>query len=94
MMKRFRARVWVDEFDYQLVKVELESVEDVTIGWGILGRLRRGAKVTLQRTKVNDEIWLPASLRVVGTGRTLIFRGFTIDSLTEWTGLQEVFREY
>jgi hypothetical protein len=84
MMKRFRGRVWAHEFDYQIVKVDLESVEDVTIGWGVLARLRKGAKVTLQRTKVNDEIWLPASLRIVGTGRTLIFRGFKIDSLTEW----------
>jgi hypothetical protein len=89
MMKRFRGRVWAHEFDYQIVKVDLESVEDVTIGWGLLARLRKGAKVTLQRTKVNDEIWLPASLRVVGTGRTLIFRGFQIDSLTEWTGYKK-----
>ena len=84
MMKRFRARVWVHEFDYQLVKVDLEAVEDVTIGWGLLARLRKGANVTLQRVKVNDEIWLPASLHVVGAGRTLMFRGFKIDSLTEW----------
>ncbi|HMJ84978.1 MAG TPA: hypothetical protein VK504_17475 [Vicinamibacterales bacterium] len=85
MMKRFRARVWIHEFEYQLVKADLESVEDVTIGWGLLARLRKGTKVTLQRTKVNDEVWLPANLRVVGTGRTLIFRGFKIDSLTEWS---------
>ena len=85
MMKRFRARVWIHEFEYQLVKADLESVEDVTIGWGLLARLRKGAKVTLQRTKVNDEVWLPATLRVIGTGRTLIFRGFKIDSLTEWS---------
>ena len=84
MMKRFRGRVWAHEFDYQIVKVDLESVEDVTIGWGILARLRKGAKVTLQRTKVNDEVWLPASLRVIGTGRTLMFRGFKIDSVTQW----------
>jgi hypothetical protein len=85
MMKRFRGRVWAHEFDYQIVKVDLESVEEVTIGWGLLARLRKGAKITLQRTKVNDEIWLPTSLRIVGTGRTLIFRRFTIDSLTEWS---------
>ena len=85
MMKRFRARVWIHELEYQLVKADLESVEDVTIGWGLLARLRKGTKVTLQRTKVNDEVWLPAALRVIGTGRTLIFRGFKIDSLTEWS---------
>ena len=84
-MKRFRARVWIHELEYQLVKADLESVEDVTIGWGLLARLRKGTNVTLQRTKVNDEVWLPATLRVIGTGRTLIFRGFKIDSLTQWS---------
>jgi len=85
MMKRFRARVWIHEFDYQLVKADLESVDDVTLGWGIVGRLHKGAKVSLERTKVNNEVWLPARLRIVGTGRTLVFRGFSLDSLTQWS---------
>lgn len=85
MMKRFRARVWVHEFDYQLVKVWLEAVDDVTYGWGLVARLRRGATVTYVRRKVNDEVWLPARLEIAGSGRTLIFRGFQLDAVTEWS---------
>ena len=85
MMKRFRARVWIHEFDYQLVKADLQSVDDVTIGWGIVGRLHKGARVSMERTKVNDEVWLPARLRITGTGRALMFRGFRLDALTQWS---------
>ena len=85
MMKRFRARVWVHEFDYQLVKVWLEAVDDVTYGWGLVARLHRGAIVTYERRKVNDEVWLPARMEIAGSGRTLVFRGFQLDAITEWS---------
>ena len=84
-MKRFRARVWVHEFDYQLVKVWLEAVDDVTYGWGLVARLHRGAIVTYERRKVNDEVWLPARMEIAGSGRTLVFRGFQLDAITEWS---------
>jgi hypothetical protein len=85
MMKKFRARVWIHEFDYQLVKADLESLEDVTVGWGIVGRLYKGAKVSFERTKVNDEVWLPSRVRIAGNGRALLFRRFSLNALTEWS---------
>lgn len=85
VMKRFRARVWINEADYQLARVDLEAIDDVTYGWGLIGRLHKGAKITYERRKVNDEVWLPARLRIVGTGRSLLFRSFAIDSTTEWS---------
>jgi hypothetical protein len=85
VMKRFRARVWINEADYQLVRVDLEAIDDVTYGWGILGRLHKGAKITYERKKVNDEVWLPARLRIIGTGRSVLFRTFALDSTTEWS---------
>lgn len=85
MMKRFRARVWVHEQDFQVVKVDLEAVEDVTLGWGVIGRLHKGARITLERRKVNGEVWLPARMCITGTGRSLIFRSFDIDAVTDWS---------
>jgi len=85
VMKRFRARVWINEADYQLVRVDLEAIDDVTYGWGILARLHKGAKITYERRKVNDEVWLPARLRIIGKGRSVLFRTFAIDSTTEWS---------
>jgi hypothetical protein len=85
VMKRFRARVWINEADYQLVRVDLEAIDDVTYGWGILGRLHKGARIIYERRTVNDEVWLPARLRIIGTGRSVLFRTFAIDSTTEWS---------
>jgi hypothetical protein len=84
VMKKFRVRAWVHETDYQVVKIDAEAIDDLTFGWGIVGRLHKGARATFERRKVNDEVWLPARVRVAGTGRAVVFRKFAIDSVTEW----------
>ena len=84
VMKKFRVRAWVHETDYQVVKIDAEAIEDLTFGWGIIGRLHKGARAVFERRKVNDEVWLPARVRLTGTGRAALFRKFAIDSVTEW----------
>lgn len=84
VMKKFRVRAWVSEGDYQVAKVDAVAIDDLTFGWGLIGRLHKGSRATIERTKVNDEVWLPARLRLIGTGRAVLFRKFAIDSVTEW----------
>jgi hypothetical protein len=84
VMKKFRVRAWVHETDYQVVKIDAEAIGDLTFGWGIIGRLHKGARAVFERRKVNDEVWLPARVRLTGTGRAALFRKFAIDSVTEW----------
>jgi hypothetical protein len=84
-MKKVRVRAWVSEADYQVVKAEAEVIEDITVGWGIIGRLHKGSRGMFERRKVNDEVWLPARERFTATGRSLLFRTFSIDALTTWS---------
>jgi hypothetical protein len=84
VMKKFRVKAWVNESDYQVAKIDAVAIDDLTFGWGLIGRLHKGSRATIERTKVNDEVWLPARLRLVGTGRAVMFRKFAIDSVTEW----------
>jgi hypothetical protein len=84
LMKKIRARAWISEADYQVVKVVAEVIDDVTFGWGVLGRLHKGTVATFERTKVNGEVWLPARVEIKGTGRAL-FRRFTLSSLTTYS---------
>jgi hypothetical protein len=84
LMKKLRARAWISEADYQIVKVVAEVTNDVTFGWGVLGRLHKGTVATFERTKVNREVWLPARVEIRGTGRAL-FRRFTLNSLTTYS---------
>jgi ribosomal protein L34 len=74
MMRHFTARAWISEADNEVVRVEIEALDDLSIGWGLFARVHKGARATYQRRKVNDEIWLPAAVTWSGTGRLLLFK--------------------
>jgi hypothetical protein len=74
MMQHFSARAWISESDYELVRVEVEAVDAVSFGLGLLGRLHEGATASFERRKVNDEVWLPARVAYGGSGRVLLVR--------------------
>jgi hypothetical protein len=84
-LKKIRGKAWVNEVDRQVVRAELEAVEDVTFGLGLLARMHRGSTITFRRTLVNNEIWLPAEARYRLVGKTLIFRKFSLESTTEFS---------
>jgi hypothetical protein len=84
-MKRFKGRAWVSDHDYQVAKVEMEALDDISIGWGLVGRVHQGSKFTFTRTKVNDEVWLPVEMKFEASGRTLLFRKFQIFTVTSYS---------
>lgn len=85
ILRKFAGRAWIDEGDRQLVRVEAELTDDLSIGLGLLAKLKKGAHAEIQRRKVNDEIWLPAEARFVGHGRLFLVKGLHIDSLSEYS---------
>lgn len=83
VMKKVRARAWVHETEHQVVRVEIEALEDIGVGLGVIGKVYKGTVGEFVRTKVNGEVWLPSRARLTAKGRAL-FRKFAIDSVTEW----------
>jgi hypothetical protein len=84
-LKKFKATAWVSESEYQLVRLDAEAIDDVTFGWGIVGRIHEGARAVFERTKVNGEVWLPARTTFTGSGRALLFRTFDVNSVTTYS---------
>lgn len=84
-MKRFKGRAWVSDDDWQVTKVEMEALDDISIGWGLVGRVHQGSKFTFTRTKVNGEVWLPVEMKFEASGRTLMFRKFQIFTVTSYS---------
>jgi hypothetical protein len=83
--KKFKGQAWVCQQDYQVARVEMSAIDDITIGWGLLGRVHEGSRFTFTRRKVNDEIWLPAEARFEASGRTLLFRKFQLFTVTSYS---------
>jgi hypothetical protein len=85
ILKKFAGRAWIDEEDRQLVRVEAELTDDLSFGFGLLAKLKKGARAQIQRRKVNDEIWLPAQAHFVGNARLFLVKGLHIDALSEYS---------
>ncbi len=60
---KFRGKLWIDKADYEWVKIETESIDTVSFGF-FLARLAKGAHLTVEQTRLNDEVWLPKRIQV------------------------------
>ena len=90
LARNFRGRIFVDEADAEVVRVEATAIEDITYGFGVVARLNEGATVTLIRERVDAETWLPTSIRLSGDGRAMLFRKLRVDHLIEWLDYRRV----
>jgi len=78
-------RAWVSEDDHQLARLELDVFEPISIGFGILAKLQKGARIIVERQKFNDEIWLPLRTEVSLNLRLLMFKGLNIRQIVEYS---------
>jgi hypothetical protein len=69
MMRRFVVNAWVSERDYELVRLHAEATGTVSIGFGLLARIHKGARFAFERRQVNGEVWLPSTYSYSGTAR-------------------------
>jgi hypothetical protein len=89
MMRHFAARAWIDEAEYEVVRVEVEALDDLSFGWGLFARVHKGARATYQRRKVNDDKWLPAQVTWAGSGRLLLFKRLRERGRSEFSGYRK-----
>lgn len=85
-LPKFRGRIWIDKSELQVVKLQAEATDTVSFGW-FLARIGRGSGLTLEQTRVNDEVWLPRHFAVKVGGRALLFKKFNVD-------IDVTFRDY
>ena len=84
VLQKFRGRAFVSEADAQVVRVELEALDTISFGFGVLARINKGSRAAFERRYVNGEVWLPASFRLRASGRQFLVKGIDVDSEVEW----------
>jgi len=73
LIAKMRGKIWIDQNEFQWVKIEAEAADTLSFGLGLL-RIEPGATVRFEQARVNDEIWLPASANIRVDGRLALFK--------------------
>jgi len=89
IMRNFSARAWVSESDYELIRVEIEAIRDLSFGLGLLARVHEGTVATYERRKINNEVWLPAKVTWTASGRLLLLRRLRLRGVSEFSGYRK-----
>jgi hypothetical protein len=88
MAQKFAGRAWVDEQDFEVVRLEAHAIDDVTYGLGIFARIYKGTTVTAERQKLNGDAWVPVRFDVRANARVLLFRRLGIHRTTDYFNYQ------
>jgi hypothetical protein len=89
IMRNFKARAWISESDYELVRIEIEAISDLSFGMGLLARVHEGTVATYERRKINNEAWLPAKVTWTASGRVLLLRRLRLRGISEFSGYRK-----
>ena len=89
VLKKLRGRVLVSDTDYQVIRADVELIEDLSLGLGLLARVHNGATLRFMRRKINNEIWLPAEFEFIGSARVFLLKQLREESTTYFSGYKK-----
>jgi len=81
--------IWVDEQDKQVARIEAVLFESLSFGGGVLAKFKKGATFTLEKERVNNEIWLPSQADINASIRVLLVKGIDINQLQKFYDYQK-----
>jgi hypothetical protein len=85
-LSKFHGRVWIDKYDLQLAKMDIETLDTVSIGF-VIARIHKGTRFSLEQTRVNDEVWLPKQVHYKLNARIGLVKGYNVDG-------EQTYRDY
>jgi hypothetical protein len=88
ILAKVRAKIWVDQNEYQWVKAEVEVLDTISMGLALL-RLAPGGTIRFEQTRVNDEVWLPAHVLVRADARIAYVKKIRAEIELNYTGYRK-----
>jgi hypothetical protein len=86
LMRKLAGRLWISERDYEVARIEIETLDTILVGWGVLARVHKGSRAAYERRKVNGEVWLPARFSYQATARVGLVKVVRRSMVAEYSG--------
>jgi hypothetical protein len=88
-MKKTAGRLWIAESDHRVARIRLNCVDELSFGWGVVARIETGSGFEYVRKRIGDA-WVPLQMTMEGSGRTLLFRRFSVKTVTTYSNHQRL----
>ena len=82
--EKVRGRVWVDQADKDLIRVDAEVFDTISVGFGLLGRVEKGTRFILNRARVAEGHLFTESSQVNFTAKVLVFKTLISEIKTQY----------
>lgn len=76
--KGMRGQMWIEPKAERLVRIDATLFDDVTFGWGILGRLHKGGHFFVEQSQIGPSRWETTRMQLDFTGKALLFKTIKI----------------
>ena len=77
VLGKMNGEMVVDKKQHRIVTLSGKLMEDVTIGWGLLGRLKQGGTFRVERREMAPGLWQITETHVHIEGRVLFFKSIS-----------------
>lgn len=78
VFRSLSGHVWINPAERRLVRIDGRLFEDVTFGWGLIARLRKGGTFNVVRQEVGPGHWDMTSLDVNMSGHAILFKNIAV----------------
>jgi hypothetical protein len=88
-LQNMRGTMWVSEKDHQMVRLEMELTDKVKFGGGLVASVKKGARMEMQRTQINDEIWLTSESYARASARLFLVKGLRFEERRQYSNYRK-----
>jgi hypothetical protein len=78
MYRGMEGTVWIEPVQERIVQIQGKLVKDVTFGWGIFGRLKKGGIYEITQTQLSPGRWRITALHVDVKGKSFLIDAFRV----------------
>jgi len=89
ILPKVRFRVWIDQDDSQMKKLDVQVIDTVSFGL-FLARLHKGSRIIVEQTRVNDEVWLQQHVAVTVDVRLALLKNLDV----EWEATDRDYKKF
>jgi hypothetical protein len=84
MFSKVAGKLWVDKQDLGWIKVDGQVIQPFSIGL-FLARVLRGSRITMEQTRVDERIWMPARVEVRAATKIFFVKNLVIDRVLTYS---------